>query len=334
MKLIVVISLLMVIILPQNLKYVVTICMTLIWAIYTIYHFIKLMKSKDKKIITSEYSTTAPNNDYSAHIRYLYNKKVDYKAFVSTIMELLLKNYISIGYDNNDYYIVDNKVKDEVLSKNEEYAKKILFSDITDNSEVSLNYIMKKCSKNSGYIYSVYKEWKNTLEVECAYNKYFKSNKSVIDNSLSYFAISFIISLYNIFFTKLILVAIFILLITGILCKYVNDIVYLEEDKKEEYKEWLKFKNYIRKYDNSLDELDNLSLENYSTYAYVLDELDSFIKILNRKSSKNKDIFNDSILLTIINLKIFNEIDKAFKKSIIILNIKSRFLFAKNKGRR
>ena len=122
--------------------------------------------------------------------------------------------------------------------------------------------------------------------------------------------------------------------ITEYLCKSVNDIKNREEDANKELEEWLKFKNYIKKQDNSLDELDVTSLENYATYAYVLDCYDSFVNVLNRKNNKNKDSFKDSVLLMIMYLRIFDDIDNVFKSSLNKAYYKSKFLFSRNKGRR
>lgn len=332
-KLVVILSLLIGLILGDAFKPIV-IFLSIIWAIYTIYQFIKIEKFKDKKITTDKYSLEPPNNNYSAYIRYLYKGKVDYKVFVASIIELMLRKSISlVRYNKDDYYLVNNK-DDEELSKNEAFIKKLLFKDIGNSDSISLNLIKEKCSKNSGYIYSVYKEWQEIFEYECASNKYFITNKNIVENVLLYFVVSVIISLYNILFTGLIWLSIIMICITGYLCKSVNDIKNREEDANKELEEWMKFKNYIKKQDNSLDELDVTSLENYATYAYVLDCYDSFVNVLNRKNNKNKDSFKDSVLLMIMYLRIFDDIDNVFKSSLNKAYYKSKFLFSRNKGRR
>ena len=332
-KLVVIISLLLGPILLDAFIPIV-IFLSIIWVLYTIYQFIKINKFKDKEITTDKYLLEPPNNNYSANIRYLYKGKVDYKVFVSTIVELMLKDSISLVRYNKDEYCLVNNKKGEELSKSEEEVKKIIFNDIGNSDVVSLDLIKKKCSSNSGYIYSVYKEWQELFEYQCASNKYFKSNKNNVENVLLYFIASIIISIYNIVFTKLIWLSIIMICITGYLCKSVNDIKNREEEAKKELEEWLKFKNYIAKSDNSLDELDVTSLENYATYAYVLDCYDSFVNILNRKNSKNKDSFKDSVLLMIIYLRIFDEFDNVFKTSINKAYFNSKILFSRNKGRR
>ena len=335
MKIGIILILIITALLNNSLRYGITLIMSLCWLIYTIYYFIVLYKSKDEKIVTDKFSVVPPNNNHSSHIRHLYKGKIDYKVFVATIIELILKKSISlVRYNMNEYYFIDNKVKDEVLTKNEEFVKKILFNDFGDKTQVSLEQIKRKCSKNSGYIYSVYKEWMSVFECESAYNKYFKPSIKVIDSSMFYFCVSLIIAFYNVVFTKNIVIALIIFIVTSILTKYVNDYVNKESDAKIEYEHWLEFKNYIQKYDNTLDELDIISLENYATYAYVLDCYKDFLNVLYRKYKNDKNCFDDSVLLSIMNLRIFDEIEKIFFIGINTFIINTRVLFAKNKGRR
>lgn len=334
MKLIVVLSLLIIFIFPSDVKSNFTIIASIIWFCYSLYYLKKLYSYKDKNIVTNKYFAYPPNNNNSSNIRYLYKRCVDYKVFIANIIELLIKKSISINIKNGNYFIKDNKVKNEDLSRSESYVKKIIFKDIGNSEEVALHTIKNKCLKNSGYIFSVYKEWQSVFEYECISNKYFISNKYIVDKSLGYFVISFIISLYNILFTKKIYIAIFILCSTGYLCNYVSKIKNLEEDAKPEYKKWIEFKNYIDKYDNTLYELDSKTLENYATYAYVLDSEDSFIRILNKKKSNNNDCFKDSELLQIMSNGIFDELESSLKNSINIVDFKAKILFSKNKGRR
>ena len=331
MKTLVIVSLLIVLLIGNPLRVYLTIFASCIWIIYSIYYCYILFHSKDKKIVAYKYSTSPPNNNYSPFIRYLYSGKTDYKVFFLIVIELVIKGSISLKKENNMYFLIDNKCKNEVLRKSEIYVKKILFKDIGDGNYVVLNNMIRKCNFNSGYLYSVYKEWENVFIYEAAFNKYFKSNKNLIDKSTFFLVISFVLSLYNIFFTKKILLALFIFTIASLMCKYINDIKSREDEAKVEYKRWLEFKNYINKEDNTLDELDVSSLENYALYAYSLDSYYSFYDILNRKNKC--DIDKSEVLKIMIN-KDFINIEYIFSKSIEKLNINAVLLFAKNKGRR
>ena len=149
-----------------------------------------------------------------------------------------------------------------------------------------------------------------------------------------YFCVSLVIALYNVLFTKKIFIALFIFGITSLLIKYVNDYVNKESDAKVEFEKWLEFKNYIKKYDNTLDELDIMTLENYATYAYVLDCYDEFLNVLYRKYKNDKSCFDDSVVLSIMNARIFDDIEKIIHNAINTFILNTRVLFAKNKGRR
>lgn len=334
MKIFILVDLLIIFIFPSNIRYLFTILLSIAWFLYTIYFIYKLSQIKDKKIVVNKYSANTPNNTYSPYIRFFYSGKIDYKVFTLIIYELILKGSISLyRHDKDIYYLVDNKVPDEVLNKSELTIKNILFKNIGSDNRVSLNTINRESKKNSGYFYSLYKEWQEVFDFECAKNKYFKRIKPIIDSSVFYFIISLIISLYNIFFTRLILVSLIIFFVTMLLIKSVNDYKNIEDDKKDEYKEWLGFKNYIKKEDNTLWELDNSSLENYSMYAYALDEYESFIKVLSKKYVFNNKAFDNNIILSIMNYRVFDDIDKSLINDLRRIKRNTVLFFARNKGK-
>ena len=333
MRIIVLILMLFIAILPVELKYNITLLLTIFWLIYTVCVCIKIIKQKDKKIIVKDISSTIPNDNFVSHIRYLYSRKVDNKVLISTIFELLVKKSISLKRINmNEYYFIDNKVPEEVLSKNEEFVKKILFKEIGNTECVSLDAIKKAFTKNSGYMYIIYKNWRETFEYEVVNEKYFKSTRVIIDNTMFYFVVSMIIAVYNILYTKLVIAFFAIFFITSFLIKKVNDLTNIEEEAKDEYISWLSFRNYILS--GNLDEKNIEVLERYMLYAYVLDAYDSFKKSLNNMYYSNKDVFNDSVILSIANVGILDYIDKIIDKSMNTCKYKSILLFSKNKGRR
>lgn len=332
MSILVLIALLFVLLLSNTLKYKLVVIMTILWAIYTIYYIFKLRREKDKKEVVTTVTNYPPNNNYSPYIRYLYSTKVDYKVFILTIIELILKGEIKLVRQNgNEYYLIDND-KHSNLEKNEAFVKKILFSNIGKKDTCPLNKILRVATENSGYFYDMYKEWINVFEFENAKNKYFKPVKRIVDNSLMYFVSSILLVVYNILFTKYVVVALIIFYVTSYLTIVVNNLKNREDDAKEEYIKWLEFKNYLKT--NSLDELDISSLENYATYAYALDEYDNFLVALNKKYLKDEHVFDKSILLSIMNFRIFDEVEEVLRKSIKIARNKYVFLFKRNKGRK
>ena len=330
MRIFILLSLFITLFFGDELKYNITIVLSVCWLLYTVYYYFNLKSIKDEKIVTDKCCDNPPNNNKSYYVRYLYNAKADYKAFFSMIIELVRCGSISLIGNNNTYYFINNKVKDEKLSKSEEYLKKILFLDIGSNDKISLENIKNVCRVNSGYISSVFKEWQNIFLYESAFLKYFKSVKPVVDNSLFYFVVSMIIAVFNIFFTGLILVSLIVFTITTLLIKSVNDYSNRESDATKEYICWLEFKNYLSKKEVNCD---IKTLEDYAMYGYVLNEYDSIKEVLNRMYAKNIKIFDDNEILYMINLNIFDIIEKEIKDSIESATFKSTILFSKNKGK-
>ena len=328
MKVVIIAALLLFILFP-NVFILAIIISSIFWLIYSIWYLMKLKKILDKKIVTNELRVDAPNNNHPYNIRYLYNKKIDYKIFISTILELLNKKRINlIRYNKSDYYFINNNEMDIELTKVESSCIKFLFNQMGDKDKLSLNNFSYLCNKSPVYVYECFKEWISVFEYENAPLKYFKRIKPLVDDSLFYFVVSMIIAISNASINY-IFVSLFIFFITSYIIVIVNNYSNLEEESKKEYVEWLKYKNYINKNDNDLHDLDIESLDNLAMYAYVLDEYESFINILNKN---NKEI-NDDIVLSIMKTRIFDSIEYKIIKGLKISKYKSIVLFKRNKGK-
>lgn len=333
MRAVVIILMLLIAILESDIRTTVTLALTVLWLIYTIYVCIKLLKAKDKKIESNEVLIDIPNDTNVSHIRFFYKRRLDNKVFISIIFDLLRKKSISLIRQNGEYYFIDQKLPDEVLSKSEESVKKLIFTEMGNKENVSLTNIINALKKNSGYIYNEYKSFKTTFEYECAGEKYFKSTRSIMDSSMFFFVLSMILAIYNLIFAKKVIFFILIFGITSFLVRVVNNFKNIEEEKIAEYKSWLEFKNYINS-NNDLDKLDINTLEMYSLYAYVLDSYDSFKIALKKKYQEDNNSLNDSVLLSIMNVSLFDYIESEINKSLNVCKFKSVVLFARNKGRR
>ncbi len=332
MRVVIILLMLLIAILESDIRTTVTLALTVLWLIYTIYVCIKLLKARDKKIESNKVLTEIPNDSNVSHIRYFYKRKFDNKIFISILFDLLRRKSISLIRQNGEYYFIDEKVEGEVLSKTEESVKKLIFTEMGNKENATLTNIMDAFKKNSGYIYNEYKMFKVTFEYECAGEKYFKSSRSIIDSSMFFFVLSMIIAVYNLIFAKKVLFFILIFGFTSFLVKVVNNFKNMEEEKIPEYRSWLEFKNYVDSCE--LDKLDVETLELYSLYAYVLDSYDSFKVSLGKKYKENNNCFNDSVLLSIMNVSLFDYIESEINKGLNTCKFKSVVLFARNKGRR
>ena len=172
---------------------------------------------------------------------------------------------------------------------------------------------------------------KTTFEFESAKEKYFKPTRNLINNTLFYLVISFILSIYNLLFTPNVVVFVVVFITTSILSIIINNFKNVEDEKVSEYIEWLKFRNYI--IDTDLSNLDIEVLEEYSLYAYVLDCFDEFKLSLDKKYQRNNACYNDNLLLQIINSGVFDDIEKDLNKSLDSMK-STVLLFKRNKGRR
>lgn len=313
--------------------YYSSIIFNFVWILLTIYFGFIIFRLKKDANKTNEYSKKPPNNEYSYYIRYLYSKKIDSATFISTIFELILKNSISLRrYNKSEYFFINNKV-DENLNKSEIEIKNILFKKLGDGEKVSINSIRNSSKKNSGYFYAIYKEWQDTLKCEVLKKKYFKRVKPLIDKTIFYFSFSFVTVFLDFIFLKINVAALIIFTITSTLIVKVNNYLKIDDELKNQYIEWIKFKNYIKSCNNDLIDLDTITLEKYCLYAYIFDEKENFKKIINKKYYKDKESIENSVLLSIVNLGIFDNIEKEIRKSIKIAKINYTYFFARNKGR-
>ena len=331
MKIIVIALMIIILLLNSSLRTFITMICTVIWLFYTIYVCIMLFKNKEQKLKSNDKIDHMPNNALPELIRYFYIRKVDNKVFIAILFNMIAKEYISLIRQENEYYFINNVNEEITLTKSEEYVKKILFREIGNGENVSLSAISKMCKVNSGYLYNEYDSFKTTFEFESAKEKYFKPTRNLINNTLFYLVISFILSIYNLLFTPNVVVFVVVFITTSILSIIINNFKNVEDEKVSEYIEWLKFRNYI--IDTDLSNLDIEVLEEYSLYAYVLDCFDEFKLSLDKKYQRNNACYNDNLLLQIINSGVFDDIEKDLNKSLDSMK-STVLLFKRNKGRR
>ena len=331
MKLVLILFLLIILLLNASLQAFITMICTIIWFIYTIIFCIKLLNKKDEKIDSNGYILDLPSNTSPEFIRYFYKRKFDNKVFITTLFNMVMKKFITIVREN-DYYFVDNTDEESVLTKREESVRRILFKEMGNGENVSLTCIKKSSIKNSAYLYNYFQEFRSTFEYEVASEKYFKPTKNVTYNSMFYLAISYLIAFYNLFFIPYVIIFILIFSLTSIITIMVNGFKNIEEDKKEEYKNWIKFKNYV--VNKNLSELDIEKLESFSLYAYSLDCYKEFKESLYLKKYQDEKCFDNSLILQLMSTEIFDDIVKVLDKSITNIKLNTILLFKKNKGRR
>lgn len=332
MRLAIIIFMLIVPFLDASLRKIITIMCTIAWFIYTIYYCIILLNKKDKTISTKEIINNIPNETLPEYVRYFYKKKIDNKVFISIVFDMIRNNYITLVKEEDDYYFVNVENEEVFLTKSEEVVKKILFREIGNSESVSLNRILNASKKNCAYLYNEIQIFKSTFENECAKEKYFKSNKNIFNNSLFYLVFSLILSFYNLFFASNVYVFIIIFILTSIISIVINNFKNIENDRLNEYENWLKFRNYIINKDLSSLSVD--SLEKYTLYSYVLDCYKEFKSSVLIKYYEDKECYKDSLMLRMVSIDIFEEIEKKLNSSLNNIKFNTILLFKKNRGRR
>lgn len=316
-------------------KRVVIDIFSIIWFIITFIYFLYIYYKKDKEYESSfkeEYCLTAPSCSPPEVIGFLLTCSVKKEYLTASIIELIRKKAISINKGSKDYYLIDNKNSKQYLTRTELYIKKWLFKCIGDGDKVSFGLIKKESKNNSGYFYSCYHEWVDLVHFDCARYNFFESKKEVIEQTLLYFATSYVLALYNILITHNYLISILILIITTLFIIYVNNFYRRNKETNREYEEWMAFKRYIQKEDNHLNEYDNNTLGIYSVYAKVLNVNLEFRNILKKKAKENKNIYEDDPILPYICSDVIDNLDKILVKGIkrsVVANI----LFVRNGGR-
>lgn len=129
-------------------------CVFLLFIIGIVYYtvnWIKYGKNAKKEIIVPTFEI--PNNYSATAIRYLNKRKIDDKGFVCTIVQLAVKRYINIKFEDGTYTLIKNTNKPNItISKEEELTfNKLLESRnslaIKKTSSKILNSAENKCSK-------------------------------------------------------------------------------------------------------------------------------------------------------------------------------------------
>ena len=251
------------------------------------------------------------------------------RFFIASVFELIRKNAIKIAKtnDNKDYILVKNLYYRGELSKGEFYIIKWLFHILGNDYEVSLSKIKHDARKNSGFFSYCYHEWSNIVEVDAASQNIFENKGSLFNDVMVYFIISYLLAIYNGVLLNNIVIAILLGMLTTVFIIYTNSFRKRTRETNLEYEKWNSFIRYIKKYDNTLHDLDSKKLAKLVVYAKAL-KLDNEVnKIYNR--SRNRE---GNQLLVAMDLGVIKELDKAISKGVKYSEMATNLFFSKNTG--
>jgi hypothetical protein len=306
--------------------------LNIFWFIISLVMFIYIYLTKDKEYETNfkdTYSETMPSEKYPELLGYLMVGETKERFFIASIFELIRRNAIKIAKtnDNKDYILVKNLYYKGELSKGEFYIIKWLFHLLGNDYEVSLSKIKQDSKRNSGFFSYCYHEWSNIVEVDAAGQNIFENKGSLFNDVMVYFIISFVLAIYNWLLLSNIVIAILIGALTIVFIVYTSSFKKRTKESNLEHEKWNSFIRYVKKFDNTLHDLESDKLARLAIYLKVLKLDKEFNNIYLR--SRNHD---GNQLLVAIDMGVIKELDKAISKGVKYSEIATNLFFSKNNG--
>lgn len=308
----------------------------IVWFLFSCFYIGYIYFKEDKEYDNSkkiDYMTTIPSDKPPEIIGFLMSCSIKKEYLIASIMELIRKEVILIGKINksNKYVLIHNNKVHIPLSKAENYVIKWLFHDIGNDSQVSIDSIKKHANKSNGYFHSCYHEWSDIVNIEGAKYNFFESKKNFIETIFVYFITSYVMSLYNMFGSSNLMIGILMFILTTLFVIYTNTFYKRTKDGNIEHNEWMAFKRYISKYDNTIHEYGIYTLSMYGIYSKVLGVENEYRNILRKKYETNKEDVDTNMLLCAINTGVIDILDKTISGAIS----RSELMYAfssRNKG--
>jgi hypothetical protein len=121
------------------------------------------------------------------------------------------------------------------------------------------------------------------------------------------------------------------LIFTTLFLVYTSKFYKRTKEGNREYEEWMAFKRYILKKDNTIHEFSDKILSRYATYASAMKLDREFRVILKRKYKEDESLVEDNMLLQAINMGIIQELSKTITSGIRMSEV-FNILFTKNHG--
>ena len=332
MKLTIFILFILISVIPSlSIKITVINIISIVWFVFSLIYVLYIYYKKDKEYdirYTNKYCEYIPNNRSPEFLGFLLDGHVKKEHLISSILDLIRKKIISIGKfeDTNEYVLVNNKQNSEYISKTENYLIKWLFNSVGNGEYVTFNQIRRDSTKNSGYFYYCYKEYKELVNFESAKYNFFESKKDLLENIFVYFIVSYLITAYNIFIVHNYIVAIIIFILTTAFIIYVNKFYKRTKEANREYEEWKAFSRFTKEKKGIVADYDKVSYELCIVYSPILKTINEMMSTIKKREDVSKSNFLSSYKLGIVNKLVYilsNSIKTAETQAL---------LYAKNNG--
>ena len=290
-------------------------------------------KEKKKNLALSsfdmEYFRDFPSEDGPEVIDYLMNKKISNNSLSAIILDLIRKKAITfeeLDNKNKDYIFIKNNEYKKELSNSENAVMSLIFDLVGDSNQVTLNEIKKYGTTESKArtFLKVYNNFVNiaTKKAE-SLNFYETKNTFKAGYVIMYIVISIILAILYVWaeISGLIFITPFLIIITTI---SILSIKIYTPYGIDQFKKWKAHKKFLMDFGNFKEkELPEITLwEKYLVYATVLGCAKSLQKAMavhinNMGESINmNDLTTIYIMNSIIRSNIANTVSNAVSSSI------------------
>jgi uncharacterized membrane protein len=219
-------------------------------------------RRKDK--YQSEEYTSIPEDCTPAIASYITGTIVNTNTIFATILDLFRKGYLKINEveGKQDQYIITKlKKEDYSLLNHEKHFMNWMFNKMGNGDSVSTKEIESFSKNSASKFVSLFTEWKNKIKEDIALKGYYDKSKRkygvfLLISCVVFFILGVFSLVYGSLFGLASLVISVIFLIYGIMLLYrLSDYGY------QQYKNWISFKKYMKKYN------EDLSIEDFMKYS-------------------------------------------------------------------
>lgn len=258
----------------------------IIMTFYLIYTYIKYDKEY-KYNLNNEYLREIPATYPPYVLEYLLKKDITSTSFSTTILDLIEKKVITVVENpNNKKDYILKLMNPENISQTERKVIDLIFNDIGNNNEVSINQIKTygNNEKNAQNFLLQYRLWKADATTEAKVENFYESFVSVKVLGVLLSCIAGILVYLNIVLQTEVVLCYFVGVV-GIV-SFIYFIAFKKKSKKgiEHYTKWMAFKKFLKDFGRFHEkELPEIKLwEKYLVYAHILGvakELEKEMKI-------------------------------------------------------
>lgn len=302
----------------------------IIMTFYLIYTYIKYDKEY-KYNLNNEYLREIPATYPPYVLEYLLKKNITSLSFSTTILDLIEKKVITVVENPNkkkDYIL--KLMNPENISQTERKVIDLIFNDIGNKNEVSINQIKTygNNEKNAQNFLLQYRLWKADATAQAKEENFYESFVSIKVLGVFLSCIAGILVYLNIVLQTEVVLCYFVGVI-GIV-SFIYFIAFKKKSNKgiEHYTKWMAFKKFLKDFGRFHEkELPEIKLwEKYLVYAHILGvakelEKEMKIKIEEMEAVETTPTFSDIYVMNrIIDMDLHRTITNSINHAVSASN--------------